>query len=54
MKLEREVQLLMPVYDNCIPDKQCEASSEDPCEVFERFRFPVEEFTPPDLDRCNN
>ncbi len=52
VKLEREVQLLMPVYDNCIPDKQCEASSEDPCEVFERFRFPVEEFTPPDIDRC--
>lgn len=53
IKLEREVQLLMPVYDNCIPDKQCEASSEDPCEVFERFRFPVEEFTPPDLEHCN-
>lgn len=50
VKLEREVQMLMPVYDNCVPDKQCEASSEDPCEVFERFRFPVEEFAPPALN----
>ncbi|MBE6935903.1 MAG: hypothetical protein E7458_05305 [Ruminococcaceae bacterium] len=55
VKLEREVQMLMPVYDNCIPDKQCDsASSEDPCEVFERFRFPVEEFAPPDLERCRD
>ena len=49
VKLEREVQMLMPVYDDCVPEKQCEATSEDPCEVFERFRFPVEEFAPPGM-----
>ena len=54
VKLEREVQMLMPVYDDCVPDKQCEASSEDPCEVFERFRFPVEEFAPPGLPGGGN
>ena len=49
IKLERETQLLIPVYDSCIPEKICENSSEDPCQVFDRFRFPVEEFNPPDL-----
>ena len=49
VKLERETQLLIPVYDSCIPEKICESSSEDPCQVFDRFRFPVEEFNPPDL-----
>jgi hypothetical protein len=48
VKLEREVQLLMPVYDNCVPDKECnDITSEDPCEVFEHVRFPVEDFTAP-------
>ncbi len=49
VKLERETQLLIPVYDSCIPEKICENASEDPCQVFDRFRFPVEEFNPPDL-----
>jgi hypothetical protein len=53
IKLERETQLLIPVYDSCIPEKICESSSEDPCQVFDRFRFPVEEFNPPDLRSSN-
>ena len=53
IRLERESQLLIPVYDSCIPEKICESSSEDPCQVFDRFRFPVEEFNPPDLRSCD-
>ena len=48
VKLERNVQLMIPVYDFCIPEKECEGSTdEDPCNVFKNLCFPVEEFFPP-------
>ncbi len=53
IKLERDIQLLMPAFDVCMPQKDCcdtgigGDTSEDPCEVFSRFAFPVEEFFPP-------
>ena len=49
IRLERSTQLLIPAYDYCLPDKECVGSSEDdPCTMFGRIRFPVEEFFPPD------
>ena len=49
VRLERDVQLLLPSYDYCMPEKECVGSSEDdPCTMFGRIRFPVEEFYPPD------
>lgn len=49
IRLERDTQLLIPAYDYCVPDKECESSTEDdPCALFSRIRFPVEEFFPPD------
>ena len=50
IRLERDTQLLIPAYDYCMPDKECPgvASDEDPCMLFSRIRFPVEEFFPPD------
>ncbi|MCG8500674.1 MAG: hypothetical protein MJB12_09740 [Firmicutes bacterium] len=48
IKLERNVQLLIPAFDFCVPDKECIAATEDdPCELFERINFPVDEFFPP-------
>ncbi|WHH58368.1 hypothetical protein [Petroclostridium sp. X23] len=48
IKIERNVQLLIPAYDFCIPENECIAATEDnPCELFERIRFPVDEFFPP-------
>jgi hypothetical protein len=48
IKIERDVQLLIPAFDFCIPDKQCIGSTEqDPCELFERINFPLDEFFPP-------
>ena len=47
IKLERDVQLLMPAYDFCMPRKECAGSSEDPCALFQNFQFPVDEFFPP-------
>jgi len=49
IRLERETQLQIPAYDYCLPDKECPGASEDdPCALFGRIRFPVEEFFPPD------
>ena len=49
VRLERDTQLLIPAYDYSMPQKECPGSSEDdPCELFGRIRFPVEEFFPPD------
>lgn len=49
IRLERDTQLLIPAYDYCMPDKECPGNSEDdPCALFGRIRFPVEEFFPPD------
>lgn len=51
IKLERRVQLLIPSYDFCIPQKECVSATDDnPCELFERIDFPVDEFFPP--ERC--
>lgn len=50
IRLERDTQLLMPAYDYCMPDKECSCDAggeEDPCEVFRRVSFPVDEFFPP-------
>ncbi len=57
IKIERNVQLLIPAIDFCIPEKECLAATEEnPCELFNSLRFPIDEFFPPqksDFD-CNN
>ena len=50
IRLERDTQLLMPAYDYCLPDKECSCDAgreEEPCEIFRRVKFPVDEFFPP-------
>ncbi len=47
IKLERDIQLLMPAYDICMPDKECSGNADDPCDLFQKFKFPVDEFFPP-------
>ena len=49
VRLERDSQLLIPAYDYCVPDKECVgAGCDDPCTLFSRIDFPVDEFFPPD------
>lgn len=49
VRLERDSQLVIPVYNYCFPESECVGSSDDdPCTLFGRIRFPVEEFYPPD------
>lgn len=52
IRLERDTQMLMPVYDYCVPEKECgceenSCEEQDPCEVFRQVQFPVDEFFPP-------
>lgn len=58
IKLERKVQLLIPSYDFCIPNKECVGATDDnPCDLFDRIQFPVDEFFPPEKDAfvdCEN
>ena len=52
IRLERDTQLLIPVYDYCMPQKECACDGgsceADPCELFRHVKFPVNEFFPPD------
>ena len=47
VRLERPTQLLIPCYDFCIPDRENDNNSDDPCALFEKFQFPLDEFFPP-------
>lgn len=47
VQIERSVQMLVPSYDFCIPERECSCSTDDPCEMFSRIEFPVDEFFPP-------
>lgn len=52
IRIERDIQLLIPAYDICIPSRDCSTSNEaaqDPCSVFDEFDFPIDTFFPPQL-----
>lgn len=49
IRLERRVMLLIPAYDFCVPQKECVGATDDnPCDLFDRISFPVDEFFPPE------
>ena len=53
-RMSRRTQLLIPVYDLCIPQKESEnvsGSTASPCDIFGQYAFPTDEFYPPALDR---
>ena len=48
VQLIRNVQMVVPVYDFCIPEKECNASGDrQPCDVFSKIKFPKNDFFPP-------
>jgi hypothetical protein len=50
IKLVRFVQLLIPAFNFCFPNKECiSATEEKPCELFEAIEFPFDEFFPPQI-----
>ena len=57
VRLERDVQLVVPMLEYSIPTKECSdsaaCSTEDPCEMFSRIPFPAQQFSPRGCD-CDN
>lgn len=55
VRLERDSQLLIDAVDFCIPTQECPSATEDnPCELFNNIRFPVDEFFPPQRRSSDN
>lgn len=53
VQIVRNVQMLMPVYDYCMPSKDCSCPATDnPCDLFRKMCFPVNEFFPPRDDQA--
>ena len=48
VQLERDAQILIPAYDYCVPDRECNCDTSNPCETFKSIDFPVDEFFPQD------
>lgn len=46
VELSRPVTIMVPAMEYSIPRKECCNDSESPCEIFDRLRFPDEEFIP--------
>lgn len=55
MQMTRDVQIMIPSYDFCVPNKECDCSDQHPCRAFSNIDFPTDEFFPPDKDNldCN-
>lgn len=49
LHLQRSVQVMVPAYEFNVPDKECLFTTDDPCEIFRKIKFPTGEFFPPRL-----
>jgi hypothetical protein len=52
IQMERDVQMTIPAYDYCIPERECNCNTANPCETFAGIDFPVDEFFPRDKEDC--
>lgn len=50
VQLERIVQIIVPSYDYSVPDKECTTNNDNPCELFNKIKFPYDDFFPPRLE----
>ncbi|WP_243112696.1 MULTISPECIES: hypothetical protein [Acutalibacteraceae] len=46
-QLVRDIPMLIPSYEFCIPEQECQPTSDSPREMFRRIEFPAEDFFPP-------
>lgn len=53
VQMERDAQILIPAYDYCIPDRECNCNTSNPCETFQGIDFPVEQFFPSEKEGCS-
>ncbi len=54
VQMERDTQILISAYDYCIPERECNCNTSNPCETFAGIDFPVEQFFPVDRECCSN
>lgn len=54
VELYRPATIMVPVYEYTIPTKECRCDTESPCAVFDRIRFPAEEFSPGSVTGCSD
>lgn len=47
IQLSRSVQLNIPSFNFCLPRKECDDQTDDPCEAFNKIEFPSDSFFPP-------
>lgn len=50
IQLSRSVSIMVRAADYCIPSKECSTNSDSPCELFEKIKFPTNEFFPRSLE----
>lgn len=50
VELTRPVTIMVPSYKYTIPTKECCSNSDTPCEIFDKIKFPTEEFSPVKLE----
>lgn len=48
VQIERDVQVLVPAYDYCVPNHECCCDNDNPCDTFSKINFPMDEFFPKD------
>ncbi len=48
VQMERDCQLMIQAYDYCIPERECDCNTQDPCSTFQNIDFPVDDFFPPE------
>ncbi len=47
IRMERPAQLIVSATEYCVPDKVCpKCTEEDPCAIFAKMSFPINEFCP--------
>ncbi len=54
IRIERPGQYLINASEYSVPEKECVSTdTEDPCELFEKMAFPINEFSPPSYKDLN-
>lgn len=53
IELYRPVTIMVPTFEYTIPTKECHTDMESPCAVFDKIRFPAEQFSPGSIPGCS-
>lgn len=53
VEVTRPITIMVPTYNYTIPQKECCADKETPCDIFDRIKFPTEEFLPSAIEPDN-